>query len=64
MEMRTLVTKLLGPAQVIISATGPAVHVQRWTVFRSKFFDVCSIVAAVIMRTVIDVNRIVSSRLD
>jgi len=41
MEMRTLVTKLLGPAQVIISATGPAVHVQRWTVFRSKFFDVC-----------------------
>jgi hypothetical protein len=41
MEMCALVTKLLGPAQEIVSSTGSPVHVQRWTVFRSKFFDVC-----------------------
>jgi hypothetical protein len=41
MEMRSLVTKLLGPAQEIISGTSSPVHVQRWIVFRSRFFDVC-----------------------
>ena len=39
--MHTFVTRLLGFAQEIISATSSPLHVQRWTVFRSKFFDVC-----------------------
>jgi|SRR5215831_16617432 len=65
MEMRMLVNEAARPAQEIISDTCSPVHVQRWTIFRSKFFDVAWIIAPANMKTMIDaVNRTVSSQMD
>lgn len=41
MEMNSLVTKLLGPAEKISSFTCSAGRLHRWTVFQNRRFRVC-----------------------